>query len=372
MSEPSRPMQQQQVADPPPYVPQGSETPPESEGSWDDVSIDYGFVSAASNINDRGEEEERQRMDRGDDGNNLGRQDQNDLSRDSCEKNKCRVKDGPSAGVDTAEEKPYLSQISTQTHTPICTQTELSTLLQARPFSQATSTPLTQTQSPFLSFQGDTKVENDGEKRNGEFSGLFIDTISQTGLFRVPLNPQTKKEGGMGEEMDGEVRVRTDGNKDEGVKEESESENERASLLSAYVSRNMSTSPTDQSDFLLYDHGVLGLAAAGRIEDDEEEEEEEGTLCIDWDPKTRKLVLPEISMAFTKQAWLDSSMQGEKRDEKRLGREKEGEEVGVTKGKLTLDNVFVRQPSEEEEETQGEMETDDLLTKWDLVISMDQ
>lgn len=69
-------------------------------------------------------------------------------------------------------------------------------------------------------------------------------------------------------------------------------------------------------------------------------------------------------------------MQGEKGRENRVG----GEEEYAMRGKLRSENVIVRQTSEEASEAQTEMtravetgwEADDIMTKWNLVISMDQ
>ncbi|XP_070781737.1 interleukin-20 receptor subunit alpha isoform X2 [Enoplosus armatus] len=335
-------------ADPPPgYAPQRAETP-EPEEPWDDLSIDYGFIGVAPRIDVGGGEEERgRRCGRGEDGNNL------------------KLEDGHSAGVYAPQVKSILSQKSTHTCSQTHAQTEMSTLLQAHACSWVNSIKPNQTQEPLLSFQGATKREEGREEEDGEFPGLFINKTPQTDLFHIPVNLQTKKEGGMGEEMDGNI---------DGVVEEG-SECEEVPLLSAYATQNikgMPTSCTDQSDFLPDDYGVLRLAT--------DDDEEEGAIRIDWDPKTRKLVLPEMAMAFDKEGGLDGLMQGEKESENRVGGEEKEEEEYVRKSELRLENVMVRQASEEEAEAQREMErggetgweADDILTKWNLVISMDQ
>ncbi|KAK9531715.1 hypothetical protein VZT92_011122 [Zoarces viviparus] len=272
---------------------------PEPEEPWDDSSVDYGFVGVAPKIATRGE-----------DGNNLKGDDQKSVSH---EKQEWRVEDGQSAGH---------------------TRTETSTLTQAH------AGLLTQTQAPILSLQGATMREVDGEEEDREFPGLFIST---TGLFRIPLNPPTKG-GGMGKEMDGEVRVRRDG----------EIGDEVVPLLSAYASQNttdMPTSYSDQSDFLPDDYGVLRLASAHEIDNDDDDDKEEANICFDWNPETGSLVLPQM----------DGLMQREKGG---------GEEEEVD---LRLENVFVRQGSEEKAEAQREREgDDDFLTRWNLVISMDE
>ncbi|XP_054475039.1 interleukin-20 receptor subunit alpha [Anoplopoma fimbria] len=278
---------------PPGYASQSPETLPEAEETWDDSSVDYGFIGVAN---------------RREDGNNLKGKDQKCTAIHSYEKR------------------------------------QMSTLKQAHAW--------TMTQTP-LSFQGATMREVDGEEEDGGFQGLFISTAQQNGLLRMPLNLPTSK-GGMGEAMDGEGRVRTDGGVEDG-----RSENEEVPLLSSYASQNtrdMPTSRSDQSDFLPEDYGVLRMAAAHKIEEDEEEE---ANICIDWNPETGKLVLP----------MMDGLMQGEKQGGEEEEKEEEEEEVG-----LRLENVFVRQGSEEKAEAQREMgvDGDDFLTRWNLVVSMDE
>ncbi|XP_034384004.1 interleukin-20 receptor subunit alpha [Cyclopterus lumpus] len=195
--------------------------------------------------------------------------------------------------------------------------------------TQARAWLLAQTQASSLA----TTREEDGE-----FPGLFISTTPQTGLFRMPLNLPT-----------------TQGAIDGGA--ENRGENEELPLLSAYARRHDTDTPpshSDPSDFSPDDR--VALRPAHRI--DEGDYEEEGNICIDWNPETGRLVLPQA----------DVLMLGEK------GGKKE-EEV-----ELRLENVFVRQGSEEMAEAQREMEggggtgweADDLLTRWNLVISMDQ
>lgn len=199
-----------------------------------------------------------------------------------------------------------------QTHMPMHTetraQTEMSTFVQAHAFSEVNLVPLTQTQAPLLATKGEV---------------------------------DRKREG---------------------------TESEEVPLLSAYASQNirdMYTFDTDQSNSLPDDYGLLRLA-----------EQEEGPSCIKWDPNTGKLVLPEMSMEFNREGGLDGLMQGEKGRENRVG----GEEEYAMRGKLRLENVIVRQTSEEASEAQTEMtravetgwEADDVMTKWNLVISMGQ
>ncbi|XP_070843686.1 interleukin-20 receptor subunit alpha [Chaetodon trifascialis] len=369
---------QQHIADPPPgYTPQRSETYPQPDGPWDDESIDYGFLVTAPRISVREEEEERERRhDGGDDGNNKDEK-QTRRSGDTNEKEGWRVEDGCFTGVCAPQAKPYLSHTSSHTCPQTHTRRERSTLTQAHACSRVNSAASIQAQAPLLSFQGG---ELQREEEGKEFPGLFMNQAPQFGFFHIPLNLRTKKESGTGVEMDRKVRGRAGGKIDGGV--EVERGSERVPLFS-YASQNiadMSIFHADQSDFLPVDYGVLRLATGDEVEKDEEEEE--GTTCIDWDPETRKLVLPELAMEFTKEEGLDELMHGGRGRENRVGgeEEEEEEEVNAMKDELTLKSVYVREASEEEANAErgvergGERqwEADDILTKWDLVISMDQ
>ncbi|KAI3364411.1 hypothetical protein L3Q82_011198, partial [Scortum barcoo] len=303
------------IADPPPgYSPQ-CETPPGPEEPRDNVSVDYGCVSVVRKVNPRGKEGERESgHGREEDDNNPGGEHQKRTAGDSYEKKEGRVEDRPSAGLCATQAKSYLSQKSThthsQTHTPLQAETEISTHARASVVTQVKSVPQTQT-------------------------------------------PQ---------EIDG------------GVEEGSQSE--RAPLLSPYASQNIIDAPTsnaDQSDFLPDDYGIVATAHDIEEEDEWEEEEEERSICVNWDPLTGKLVLPEMPMEFDAEG---GSTWREKGREAGMGGE---EEAYMKKGELTLENVFVRQASEEEAEAKREgrgggagWELDDILTKWDLVISVDQ
>lgn len=105
------------------------------------------------------------------------------------------------------------------------------------------------------------------------------------------------------------------------------------------------------SDCTIDDYGVGGLAACGTAKNyDEQEEDEldEETSFIYWDPRTRKLMLPEIESALS--------------------------------GKVLLESVFVRQSSEEAAEAQAKLDTaveterklENFLSGWDLVVAMDE
>ncbi|XP_071335042.1 interleukin-20 receptor subunit alpha [Trachinotus anak] len=351
---------------PPRYSPQGS----------DDLSVEYGVVGIAPQINVGGEEEAKERRhDRGEDGNNLNGKCQKCIAEDGYGKEKFRFEDSPSAGVNSPQARSYLLQKSTytctQTHLPTHAQTEVSTPVQAQPWASVLLSPVRRS---LPSFQGATKGEVNREEDTG-YPGLFLTKKTQTGLFDVPLNLQTNDNVRIGE-MGGKVTLRIDGKIDGAVEEGSESE--KVALISAYSSQNIERHIPDpyddQSDFLPKDYGVLSIATANSREEDEEEEEE-GTICIEWDPETKRLVLPEIMMEFNKKGGLGELMQGEEGSEDRKGGEEEEEEVNP---ELKLENVFVRQGSEEEAEALRERgaetgwEVDDILTKWDLVISVDQ
>ncbi|XP_067428932.1 interleukin-20 receptor subunit alpha [Thunnus thynnus] len=349
------------IADPPPiYTPQRSETPPEPEDLLDDLSVDYGVVGIAETTDGGEGKGGYWRQDGEKDGNNLRGERQKCVARDRNDKKEWRIEDDCPAGGYASQtafpKKSTHAHVHLQTHT----QTERSTLVQAHAWSEVNPVLLTQTQASLQSFQGTSKSEVDREREDRERSGLFVNINPQTGFFHIPLNLSTKWEGGM--------EGRTDRKIDEGVGEGSESEN--VPLLCAYASQNIKPMPTPytgQSHFLSDDHNVLRLASA----QEEEEEEEEGAICVNWDPETRKLVLPK--MEINKEGGLDGLLQGERGREDRMGGE---EEVKTMKDDLRLESVFVRQASEEEAEAQRGMETaweaDDIMTKWNLVISMDQ
>ncbi|XP_034554986.1 interleukin-20 receptor subunit alpha [Notolabrus celidotus] len=334
VSDSAYPKKQHIVEPPPRYTSQGLETPQEFMEPSDDLSLDYAFVCKASETHTREEGEERERRyDRREDGNNR---------RSHC------------AGAFNPQAKSYPSQKSISTCSealmPTLTQKEVST--QAHTCLPVNSVFLNQSQAPSFTLQGAAERDRKGEKEK-EFSGLFICKVPQTSLFNSPLNVKSEAE--------------------EGIEEEMVSGNERAPLLSFYASQ--STSQSDQSNDLPDDYGILRPAEAHKIEEEVEKDEEEGgSICINWDPKTGKLVLPEMGMAFMKE---DDLMQGEKGRENQIGEE---EQVDGMKGGLRLENVFVRQGSEEKAEALREMErregmeweADDLLSKWDLVVSMDQ
>lgn len=315
--------------------------PLEPEQPWGDVSIDYGIVALAPKINTR-------KYDSGGNGNNL----KGKVSVQSYKQKERRVENDHAAGGVTPQAKSCLStHLCPQMHTPMCNCVQAQTCL---PLNSASLTPT----------QGASSIEVKREE-DGEFLASLTNKIPQIGLH-IPLNVQINR--GLEEEM-----LMVDGKIDEGVEEGGVRES--APLLSAYAAQNikdMSASHTDQSDCLSDDNGVLRQAAVDEIkkDDDEqvEEEQQEGTIFIDWDPKARKLVLQET--AFTWEGGLEGV----------TGVEGEGEEVTAKRGEFLLENVFVRQASEEEAEARSTVEIDgkrrweedDILAKWNLVISMDE
>ncbi|KAM7395598.1 hypothetical protein PAMA_007052 [Pampus argenteus] len=337
--------QQLHTADPPlRYAPRWSQTPPEPEERLDDLSVEYGVVCIAPKTADGGEGRDWK--------HNTGECQKCTTTRDSYKKKEWRIEDNRPAGVYASQTQSTHTHIHPQTHAQIA----MSTLVQAHSWSQVNPVLLTQTRASSQSFQGASKREVGRKREDSECSGSCVNKSPQTGLFQIPLNLATEWAGGM--------KGRTERKRDEGVGEEGMSEN----IPLLYVSQHMPTSHTDQSHFLSKDYVVQRLASA--------QEEEEATICIDWDPETGKLVLPRMEMAFNKEGGLDGLLQGERGREVRVGDEEEEEEVNAMKGELRLESVFVRQASEEETEAQSRVETaweaNDIMTKWNLVISMDQ
>lgn len=338
------------IPDPPPrYSPQRSEAPIGPQEPLDDLSVDYGAVCT--------EDARERKHEGGDIGNN-----QMDEQQISAQSNNTIAQDAHSAGVYVCQGKRYLSQRSAQACTPTPMQIhenrEVSTLVQAHPWSQEV-TNLNQTQLP--SAQGSVTEELSVEMEDREVSSLFISRHPRTDLFNVPASRQREERG---QHMDSNT------GEEEGKKCES------VPLLSSYVSqniRNMATSHSDQSDCLATDYGVLMPAATQDREENDFHKMEEGAICINWDPETRKLVLPVMEMEFNEEEELDGPVPSNRM----AGNY---EEIYMPKGELKLENVYVRQTSEEEAEAQKDLEggeetrweANDLLTKWDLVVSMDQ
>ncbi|XP_030577704.1 interleukin-20 receptor subunit alpha [Archocentrus centrarchus] len=305
-----------QVAGPPPsYSPQRHEASSEPEEPSDDSFVDYGGISMAPQITVGREEEVRGER------------------RDDEEP---RVQSGHSAGAYA----PQTNSSCTCGQTPMQIQTrghtEMNTHVRAHAWPPASLGLWKQKQ--LLSFPGSAmSVVN---KKKG-------DRETPSEVVSLQLNLQTKEEVEQGEELDEEMMLSVE-----------------RPLISAYASQNvtnMSASHSDQSKTLLNDYGVIRVAAR------KEEKEERGTL---WVPKNRKLVLPK--MEFNHERWVDEPLLSERGI-------REEEEEYVTRGRLRLEDVFVRQASEEEaaqkeSENDGEMgsKVEDIFNKWDLKIPMDQ
>lgn len=340
--EPTCPKKQQHMDILPRYAPQRLETSLVPAEPCDDESLDYAFVCKASGTHTREDNKERVRR-------------HNEIEDGKNEKKDWRVgnNNSCSAGDYTPQKKSHLAQKSTSTSS----EAFMSTPAQ-KEVSAHVKTHTSLLVNSALLYPSQTFTPQEEEKDREVLSGLFLNKNPQTSLFNPTFTVETE----------------------EGIGQATESRNERAPLLSAYASQNIitvSTSHTDQSNYLSDDYGVLSLAEPHDKEEDEEKEEddeEEGSICINWDPKTGKLVLPEMEIGFKRK---DELMQGEKGREKKT----EGEDgMAVMEGGLRLENVFVRQGSEERAEALREMtdkedmglEADDFLSKWDLVISMDQ
>lgn len=181
----------------------------------------------------------------------------------------------------------------------------------------------------------------------------------QTALFHSPLNVKGKM-------------LKEDGVTAPGIEEKSQ--NELEPLLSVYAAQTTkyaSATHSEQSDFRLADcSSAMDLEETEKDGAGHEEEEEQarGTIFIDWDPKSGKLVLPELAKYRVNEPGNGG--------EPTKGGEEDWNVVG---GELLLGRVFVRQASDEEvlvprepgRDPEGGGGVHDILTKWNLVIPMD-
>lgn len=351
---------QRHVADlPPAYFPQDSEAPSQPVEPLDYSSTDYGFVSVASENNGGGGEEGRgRRHDEGDDVDNVRGEHQK------------WVVDGHYA----LQGMSPLSQKSTHTRrqTQMPEQIEMKTFAQVHAWLPMRPGFLTQTQASSQCFQGSAAGEVNRKEGGEGLPGLLVSKNPQTGLFLVPMNLQTKKEVGWGEEGDGVMKLRADKKgKIDGC------EREHVPLLSAYASQNITSTPTSylgQTEVLPDDYGIVRVAAAQEGEEDHDGDGggngDEGTSCINWDPETKRLVLPQLEKGFNKKGRSDEARLSQTGSRGWVGGQ--DEDMYVMKGELRLENVIVRQASEEEAELDRSGRIEDILTKWDLVISMDE
>lgn len=347
------------IADPPPeYAAQVPLGPHDPEQPWDDSASSYGFVEVAPQHDDEKENGVAEdRHDKGVDGNHWKVRLQNSASGQSSEGRDQISDDGCSAGVYAAQAGPI--------HTCPQEDFQVSILKQAQACLQMNS--LIRTQA--LADRDVTHREVAGEMKDNGFPLITKDP--RTGLFHLPLNPQTKKEGEVGEK----VRM-VDGR----VEQDTQDGSDRQRVRLPYASQNARDMPAAHNeDRFPDDCGVVRPAVRNEEKNDDEQEEdeqEEATIFVNWDPRTRKLVVPEYGAV--RRGGMNWSLQGE---EERKSRVEVKEGVTPVTGKLLLENVFVRQASEEEAEAKAKLETggetgceaeEDILTKWDLVISMDE
>ncbi|KAM9783053.1 interleukin-20 receptor subunit alpha [Neosynchiropus ocellatus] len=210
----------------------------------------------------------------------------------------------------------YFPQQSKQEHTPMYSRKSMSTLVQAQRFDPELRNG---NQAWWLHSQ---RAEVEREERRGE--------------NLAPITRQLETFGGVVEEKTGE---------------------ERQPFLSGYASQGCHGWPSFQSNQsdCSTDYGFVMSSSR------ETESEETGSV-IDWDPETRRLTLPMLEIGL-----------GEGLEAAETGSERpmmEAEEENETNSPMKLDSVLVKQNSDEKE-TQGEWEEDIMVTKWNVVISMD-
>ncbi|CAL8313925.1 unnamed protein product [Lota lota] len=121
-------------------------------------------------------------------------------------------------------------------------------------------------------------------------------------------------------------------------------------------------------------NGGEGEGRGRREEEEEEEEKKKVEGMINWDPESRVLMLPETREEGEGEGRLDRWLLGTGQPGNRGGEEEweAGAEGG--RGGVRLENVFVRQESEEQRENAREMEWEmgTLLANWSLVVQMDK
>ncbi|XP_054900300.1 interleukin-20 receptor subunit alpha [Poeciliopsis prolifica] len=313
---------------PNPYAPQRSDVQQEPEEPLNDLSDDYAavFTKKVSGKDTRQREpEEGVAM------NNL--KDKHQKNVDCYEKKDVEVKDDNSSNG-------YKPQAKTFGQTPM--QSEVSTLLRSLPCSIGHPVLTSQTQAPTQSNQRSFSDKQTIDS-NTESSALWHTKNVQSGTFNVHLNlPLLKEEGTR-----------------EGIKggEEKQNQGENVPLLSEYASQVIPTRPTvhsQQSDCLSDEYGALIKATAQKAEAGHFK------MCSNWNPEN---MLPMPGMTFHVNKRLGGMQPSDRGKEDNTGGT--FEEMYTTRNHLKLENVLLRQASNEEEET------DHFLSKWDLVISND-
>ncbi|XP_028296136.1 interleukin-20 receptor subunit alpha isoform X2 [Gouania willdenowi] len=312
---------QRRIEGPPPsYSPQifGS---PLNPGELVD-EIDYGFVSQPCKRSSDGEKEEDKRLGKG---------------------NRFPREDGGVGNDRSASDQgaSYLTQTS-------CHAMPTGTQIMSSPLWQACGWSVLNTDTPTLSQSQLEPFQQTAESMRENKESLQTDPFNGN---------QAKKKIEMGEKTC--VREK-DVNHDE--RENGDGEFENAPLLCAYASQIQHRS---NSEVLPNEYGLL-IPHATHEEDFDDEEE--GTTCVDWDPETGKFMVPMLEMGSGVIGGLETN-----RGDGLSG----GNPLHMNHGGLRLENVFVRQQSEEEAETQRELdrsretgcEVENVLKKWQLVIA---
>ncbi|XP_007561075.1 interleukin-20 receptor subunit alpha [Poecilia formosa] len=323
----------------PPYAPQRADVPQEPEEPMNNLSDDYAAVvrKKVSGENTRQREPEE-----GVAVNNL--KDEHQKNADCYEKKDVKIKDGNASSG-------YKPQAKTFGQSP--TQTEVSALLQSLPCSLRPPVSPSQTQAPTQSnqrsFSDKQTIEN-----NTESSALWFTKNAQTHPFNIHLNLPLLKEKEKREKIEG------------GEQEQNQCEN--VPLLSKYASQVIPTTPAvhpQQSDHLSDEYGALIQATAQKAEAGDFKME----MCSNWNPGNIQEMLPMPGMTFNCDERLGGMQPSDRGKEDSIGGTFEGKYM--TRNHLKLENVFLRQASDEGAGAQMEEDMDNILSKWHLVISND-
>ncbi|XP_027896493.1 interleukin-20 receptor subunit alpha [Xiphophorus couchianus] len=307
---------------PNPYAPQRSDVQQEPEEPMNNLSDDYAAVitKKVSGENTRQRESEE-----GVAVNNL--KDEHQKNADCHEKKDVKIKDDSSSSG-------YKPQAETFGQSP--TQTEVSALLQRLPCSPGPPVLPSQTQAPTQSnqrsFSDKQTIDN-----NTESSALWFTKNLQTGTFNVHLNLPLLKEEGKREEIKGG--------------EQKQNQCENVPLLSEYASQVIPTMPTvhsQRSDCLSDEYGALiqaKEAEAGHFK---------RVMCSNWNPEDMQEMLPMPGMTFNVNERLGGMQPSDSGKEDNIGGTFEG--MYMTRNHLKLENVLLRQTSDEEAGSQIEEE----------------